>query len=512
MPAKTKRALGNSAIQGVTQLITWSFSWVLLILLPRYLGDEGFGRLFLALTYGMVLGMLLNMGINKYVAKRVGVLNPVDMDDEEAARSREELEVIVGNVFSLKLVFCLVAYGLLAAVVMLLPYPALTRQAILIICIASCISNLTLTAGSVFQGLESLLAPNIALVAEKAVATVGCAALLFMGYDLIPVCFVYVAAAAVNCVISLFLLSRRVSFRLGWDVAAVKQILLGGVPFLIWIVCGEIYIRVDVLMLSFMTGEAVVGWYGAAFRIYATLLFVPHLLNTVVFPPLARMGADQNGSAAFSAATERLMNFLLFAAVPVGAGVVIVGRPLVELLYGAGPFVNSSPSLQIFGGCIVLVSINVVLGSVLIAKDKQRKWSYMAVCAAVFNPLMNLWMIPLAQNAWQNGGIGAAVATLLTELLMMAGALTLMPAGVFTTRNIVTAARAGLCAGAMIAVIMGVGFENVFLIVPVGAVVYGLLALAVRVLPPPDIYHVLHALGWEGRFVVLQRLLGIRVK
>ena len=160
----------------------------------------------------------------------------------------------------------------------------------------------------------------------------------------------------------------------------------------------------------------------------------------------------------------------------------------------------------------MLVSINVVLGSVLIAKDKQRKWSYMAVCAAVFNPLMNLWMIPLAQNAWQNGGIGAAVATLLTELLMMAGALTLMPAGVFTTRNIVTAARAGLCAGAMIAVIMGVGFENVFLIVPVGAVVYGLLALAVRVLPPPDIYHVLHALGWEGRFVVLQRLLGIRVK
>lgn len=509
MKGKTKRALRNSAVQGMAQILTWSLSWVLLVILPRYLGDDGFGRLFLALTYAMVFGTFLNMGINKYLVKRIAILNPVDDPDADEDTRYGGIRNLVGHVLSLKITLSLALYVVLAAVVVFLPYELKTRQAILIICFAACFNSLTLTLSGIFEGLESMFPPNAALVTDKIVTTGGCALLLAMGYGLVPVCGVYLTAAVVRCVVSLILLRRRIQFTLLWDLDQFKTLFIGGLPFLIWIVFGQIYMRVDVLMLSFMTTASVVGWYGAAFRIYSTLLFVPHILNTVVFPPLARMGADENNPEDFAVATRRVMNLLLSVAVPIGAGLAVVSAPLVLLLYGEGPFSNSIWSLRIFSGCIILVSIDVILGSVLIARGKQKKWSYMAIAAALFNPLMNAWMIPMSESLWQNGGIGAAIATILTEMLMMAGAIRLLPPGIFSMQNFITAVKAALCAALMMLVLHLSGAQSIFILVPFGAVVYGIAAVAIRVLPPEDIYHILHALGLQDRFPRIQSLLGI---
>ena len=510
MPGTTTRALRNSVFQGLTQVVTWALSWVLLIILPRFLGDAGFGKLFLGLSYSMVLGALMNMGVNNYLIKQVAILNPDAASPAEKSSNDAALRELLGNVFALKIMLSVAAYALLACLVFIFPYDPLTRQVILIICAASCISNLGMTAGGVFHGLESMLQPNLALIVEKTVATAGCTVLLLLGYELIPICFVYVAAAAANSAVSLYLLARRVRFKLIWDKNYLKQLLIGGVPFLVWIVFGEIYVRVDVLMLSFLTRDSVVGWFGAAFRIYATLLFVPHMLNTVVFPPLARLGADTTNNVSFSQAACRVMNLLLSVAFPISAGVFTVAAPLVLLLYGEGPFTNSIVSLRIFSGCILLVCVDVLLGSVLIARGKQKQWSYMAVIAAVFNPLMNLWMIPLSQELWGNGGIGAATATLLTEGLMMFGALVLLPAGILSSQNLVTAAKAAACALFMVFVLRLWGIDNVPVIAVTGTLIYGILALLVRLLPPSDIHHILHAVGLQNRGLKIQRLLGIK--
>lgn len=507
---KTKRALRNTAIQAGTQVATWALSWVLLVMLPRYLGDAGFGTLFLALSYGMVLGTLMNLGINTYLAKQTAILNPVDADDgPEKERREDELRALLGEAVFLKLFLGVIVYGIMAGLVFVLPYDAETRHAILIIGLSVCLSGLTQTAGAGFQGLEAMGAPNLALIAEKVVLTAASVVLLQMGYGLIPVCWVYVVAAAVNAGLSLVALRRKTRLRPRWNSSAVKGLLAGGLPFLIWIVAGEIYVRIDVLMLSFMAPESVVGWYGAAFRLYGTLLFVPHILNTAVFPPLARLGADENDLAALGAATRRVLNLLLLVSVPIAAGIALAARPLVVLLYGAGPFEGSIVPLMIFGACIVPVCVDTLLGSVLIARGRQLAWSCMAIAAAVFNPLMNLWTIPLTQEMYGNGGIGAGAATLLTELLMMAGALWLMPKGVLSLGPVKTFLKAAVCAGVMAAVILVPGIQNLLVVVVVGVVTYGLAAVGLRVLPPEDLHHLLHALGMAGRFPHLERLLGI---
>jgi O-antigen/teichoic acid export membrane protein len=289
---------------------------------------------------------------------------------------------------------------------------------------------------------------------------------------LLAVCWVYTAAALVSFLLQVLLLRRITPFALAWDWPLLRRVFVGGFPFLIWVIFSEVYLRIGVVMLQYLTSDAVVGWYGAATRIYGTLLFVPNILTTAVFPAMMRMGGEAGATgdeAAFGRASERLMNLLLFVAIPISAGTIVVARPFVRLLYGDGPCVQAGPSLEVLGVSILLVCVDMILGTALIARGREKVWARMAMVAAVFNPLMNLWAIPWATRCWDNGSIGAAVATLLTEALMMAGALWLMPAGIFTRRNLVVGAKGLVLGTAMVVLLRAWGSQEIGYLIVAGA-------------------------------------------
>jgi O-antigen/teichoic acid export membrane protein len=493
--SKTRLAMKNTAIQAVSQVLTWTLTWILLVLLPRYLGDSQFGKFFFALSYGTIFSTLINLGVNTFLVKQVAILRPAaDMAAQEITQRRIGLHALLSNVLAFKLALAAAVYVIQSGLIFFLPYDSATREAVLIIGLGTCLGAVTQTLGGAFQGLEYLLAPSLILIVDKAIITAGCALLLWQGYTLAAVCWVHTAAAGVGLVLSLSWLYRRERFGVAWDWQQLRRIFVGGLPFLIWVVFGEIYIRIDVLMLSLMTSDAVVGWYGAATRLYGTLLFIPNILTTSIFPAMMRMGSDTLDAAAFSRASERLMNLVLFAAIPISAGTIAVANPLVRLLYGSGPFEHAGPNLQILGLSILLVCIDVLLGTSLIARGKEKPWAGMAVAAALFNPLINLWAIPLAARIWGNGGIGAAAATALTELLMMFGALRLMPRGVFSRRNVIAGLKGGVLAAAMLLLLRWWGTEELVLLIPAGAAFYLPLALLWNVLPREDVHHLWHAL------------------
>ena len=369
-------------------------------------------------------------------------------------------------------------------------------MAILIVGFGTCLGGVTQSLGGVFQGMENMLAINSVLIVEKAVITGGCALLLWQGCGLLPVCWVHAAAACTSFLLNLILLGRQVRISLGWELSLLRRVFVGGFPFLIWVVFSEIYLRVGVLMLSLLATDAVVGWYGVSMRIYATLLFAPTILTNSIFPALMRMGAGADaagGQTAFARAAERLMNLLLFVAVPISAGLIAVAGPLIRLLYGAKAFAQAAENLQVLGVSLLLVCVDILLGTVLIARGKEKPWARMAIAAAVFNPLLNLALIPLAGRLWGNGGIGVSIATLLTEALMMAGALWLMPPGVFSRRNLVLGVKGCLLGAAMVLLLRVWGTSNLFLLIGAGAAFYLPLALLWGLLPRADLAHLWHA-------------------
>jgi O-antigen/teichoic acid export membrane protein len=66
-----KRAVGNSSILMVSQLITWSASIILVAALGRHLGDAGFGNLYLAMAFAGIFVVLVEFGLNQQLVRAV---------------------------------------------------------------------------------------------------------------------------------------------------------------------------------------------------------------------------------------------------------------------------------------------------------------------------------------------------------------------------------------------------------------------------------------------------------
>jgi O-antigen/teichoic acid export membrane protein len=87
------------------------------------------------------------------------------------------------------------------------------------------------------------------------------------------------------------------------------------------------------------------------------------------------------------------------------------------------------------------------LGTTLVAAGRQRAWAAVQFGCVVVSAALDPLLIPWFQAHAGNGGIGVCVATVVSEVLMVAGGLALLPAGVCgraLPRTLAAACAAGL--------------------------------------------------------------------
>ena len=201
-------------------------------------------------------------------------------------------------------------------------------------------------------------------------------------------------------------------------------IIKGGFPFFILAGLLVVYGTIDVPLLQAMSGSEEVGWYSLAYRWVSVPAFFAASVATAFFPALSAEGVAL--APAFSSLANRAARIALLVATPAAVGIALVASPFLTLLYGA-EFQRSVPLLQILAIHIPIVSLDIVLGSVVMAADRQRQWVVISVIATIVNPLLNLVAIPQSQRLFDNGAIGAAVVTVLTEVILLVGAISLRP-------------------------------------------------------------------------------------
>ncbi len=75
-------------------------------------------------------------------------------------------------------------------------------------------------------------------------------------------------------------------------------------------------------------------------------------------------------------------------------------------------------------------------GTVLLASDKHKQLTVIAFVSIIINVTLNYFLIPYTQLHQGNGGIGSAIATLGTELFVMAAMLGIMQKDILTDSDI----------------------------------------------------------------------------
>jgi O-antigen/teichoic acid export membrane protein len=453
-----------------SQVVTWTLATLLVWLVPRYLGATAFGEIGLASSIWLIAGVLVMFGTTTLLTV-------------EIARHRETSLALVNRVLRVRLVLFLVAVPIVAAVMVIGPYPRSTIEVTALIGVGTIFSLFVTAYGGALYGLQEMGHTARVDVITKVAVTIGTVGVLLLGGRLIPVAIVSVASVLLAAA-----MTGRIFHRVAADYTepsrfAGRALLAVSAAFLVAEAARVIYQQIDTVVMSLLVDREAIGWYNAADTLFGSLLFVPVIVSTALFPAIAEL--HERSPHEVGAMLRRSFNTLLLAAVPIGLGTIVVAPSFVRFLYGPG-FAESAPVLAVYGVVVILSSQTILLGRFALATDRVRFWSSLMVVVTVLSVPLDFVLVPWTDREFSNGAIGGALAYVVTETLLIAIGIWKLAPGLLDRVTWMRIARLTIAGAAMLAVSWPV--RDQFFLIPgiVSMVVYVVVIVALRTLDPSE--------------------------
>lgn len=464
------RIVRNVLVLGFGQMFTWASTFALVLVLPNALGARDLGRLATAVAVSDFASLIAVLGVTGYVTK-------------ETARRGEHADLL--NALATRIPLVMAACIAAVASSWALGVDPATRDAIYVLCIGIAMSGFAAVLAGGLQGAQDMRSYAIATTLQK-IALIGMVTLfVWSGFGLMGVAWAWTLQNVVLTVACLIPLMRRGLLGGTINARAWKIVLVGSAPFFLWQASLLFYGQIDVLILSALASSDVVGWYSAAYRIIAIPVFVPVIIVSAIFPALAKTAIDDPRRVLPLA--RRSAQFIMIATMPLAIGIAMVAPAIVDVLGYPDEFSNSVPLIIILALHVPLMGIDMVLGALLTATDRQRAWAFTGLAAACFNPLVNLALIPYFDRVHGNAAIGAATTTVLTECLMFVVGMVLLRGSLFDRATRSVAARCGAATVVMAAAVWIAQDIPLAATIVVGGGVYAAAALTLGVVRLNDV-------------------------
>jgi O-antigen/teichoic acid export membrane protein len=139
----------------------------------------------------------------------------------------------------------------------------------------------------------------------------------------------FVAGAALGTAWKAHQLRQLVTIDPTFDGGRLRALVLGALPFFLYRVLGNVYYRIDVVLLSKLADSNVVGWYGAAYRLFDTLVFLPSIVSSMImYPILARLAVQSRDSLRL--AIGHGLQVLVGTGLPICAGLFLLAGSIIK--------------------------------------------------------------------------------------------------------------------------------------------------------------------------------------
>jgi O-antigen/teichoic acid export membrane protein len=459
-----RRIVVNTAYRSVADIGAKLLSLALYAVMARRLGPAGFGIYTFALSLVPILVTLGDFGQDKVLIR-------------EVARDRGRLDELFVNTLTLRVSLILPVILVAGAVGPLVGLDGDTRLVVLLLGLAWVLERVTSTCFAVFQAFERLGFVPIVLILQRGFAAAVGIGVLVAGGSVVAVAAVYLVSAALAAGVAVILLRRRVAQpRMRVDVSRWGPLMRAAAPIGIASTFSTLLFRSDAVILGVLTTSAVVGEYGAAFRLFETTLFLSWSVAAGVFPVFSRLTTSTDPPLSW--AFERGLKLATALTLPLAVGAAVLAPGVIEVVYGPG-FERSPEALILLAPAIALHPIGYVCGHLLISQDRQHvlTWTFGAVAAV--NIAANVLLIPRFSL------FAAAVTTSSSEVLLTGVLLLFARRQTGEIRWVRT--MAGPCVAAVVAgVVMALLRASFPVAVAAGALSYAGVLLAVEFAAFPD--------------------------
>jgi O-antigen/teichoic acid export membrane protein len=386
---------------------------------------RGFGVLAAASVVGQTIGLLALI----YVAHRIGVRGigqynyvfaivsvfglfgnlGLDTLAVRAIASGRDTRAITSEVLTLKLTFAVVAFAALVASRSLFTSDPVERSLVPIIGLNLIIWALTLdwrvVAMRRFRALGSW----------RVIGQVAYGAL-------VPV-FVVTGAAGVRAYAWLNVVGLTVTMAgLAWVVVrqrpripslpnllSMRTRLVAGLPFMYGLAMLQLYVNVDIVMLGSLRSAVQVGIYAVANRLPAAVVVFANVWINAFFPHAAAEVAANPRSLLEQ--VGRLVTAMAVLGIGLVVGAALCAEGLITWLFG-NQFASAGPPCVVLAAAAAVTLVDVTYGNVLQAAHGERLFARAITFGVLVNVVANVVLIPSA------GALGAAISTLIAELLL----------------------------------------------------------------------------------------------
>lgn len=388
----------NTIIQIISKIIAAALGLIAVGIITRYLGQHGFGEYTTIFTFLSFFGIIADLGLTLVTVQMI-------------SRSGVDVNKIISNLFTLRLVSAVIFLGMAPIIVLFSPYSPIIKMGVIIMAASFLFTALNQILTGVFQKNLRMDKVSIAEVAGRIILVAGVFMAVQMDFGLNGIIIATVASNMTGFILHYIFSIKFVRISLSFDWEVWKEIMKQSWPLALTIAFNLVYLKTDTLILSLFKSQAEVGIYGAAYKVIDVLITMPFMFVGIIFPIIVSSWAEKN-TERFKNIMQKSFDFMIILALPIIIGTQFIGKDIMSFVAGE-EFSASGVILKILILAAGIIFLGVIFTHGVIAINKQKKIIGAYIFAGITAVAGYLIFIP------KYSYFGAAWVTIYSELFIV---------------------------------------------------------------------------------------------
>ena len=452
----------NAVYLLIAQIISTVLAVVFTAAVGRRLGPAAFGVFFLATSIAGFALVVLEWGQGQYVVR-------------EVAQDPGREPSLVGTALALRLAGGILMTGLTALLSWMLGYEARVCGLVAFMVAMMLPFFLAQGIGLVFRARERMEWDAIVAVTDRLLTLAATLVALTLGGGAFGAAGGVGAGGAAALGAAFAFLRRLRVPRFAAKARDVRPILLGGAAIVATNVEGSLQPYLDAVVLSKLGSVQSLGWYAAARTFTGTLIAPAIILSIAAYPRLSRFAADR---ARLRRELSLVLKPLIGVAMLACIGSYLFARQAVDLVYGGRDFAPAALILQVLAPGLLLLFVDNMLGATVVAIGRPKPLAIAKLVNIAVGTGLAILLVPAFEATHGNGGVGLAIASASSELIMLGAALLILPAGSLDPSLLMALGRALAAGAGTVLVFRALGAVPLALGVPLCVIVFTGLSIA----------------------------------
>lgn len=399
-----KRLIGNRIVKNASWLITGRIiqmvlSFVIGLLIARYLGPSNYGLINYAAAYVTFFSMLCTLGINSVIVKVL-----IDHPEQEGET--------LGTTIILRLISSMLSVLAIVGIVCFFDRSEPITIIVVVLYSIGLIFQVFDTLNYWFQ--SKLLSKYYALATLIAYCIVSLYKVILLVFGMSVYWFAVsnsVDFAIVAAVLFIFYQKCK-GPKFSFSLSKAKELLSLSYSYILSGLIVSVYTATDKIMIKQMTDESIVGYYALAATISTTWTFILSAIIDSMKPSIIEY--YNTDKEKYYLMNKRLYAIVFYVSLGMSIVICLIAPYFIKIVYGEAYLPSVTP-LRIVVWYVAFSYLGVARDVWVVCENNQKLLKYLYIGSAMLNIVLNMILIPIL------GASGAAIASLLTQISTIFG-------------------------------------------------------------------------------------------